>query len=334
MERLFMPSRFIPYRWQALLVQLVTIFFFLLVLQHQVNAANLLLTGKVSSSAKQLVSAPHANRWQIQIQWMEEEGAVVQKGDPVVVFDGASEQNALLNNEENLERLNLELQQLRIEHDQKVLDADGRFKVARMRVEKAKIEAFIPSSEVSDYDKGQFELVLQRALLEEVKAQEALTRAKQERQAELTKKEVDILKTKEEITYLHNILAKLRVEALHTGPVTYATHPWYGTKVDAGMNVRPSWKVLDVQSTEGFQVETWIHEVDAIGVVENAAVDIVFDAYPKQQFRGILRSLSKQSEAKPQWSDSAYFAAIVDFLELPNIHMMPGMSVRLFVAKE
>ena len=99
------------------------------------------------------------------------------------------------------------------------------------------------------------------------------------------------------------------------------------------MNVRPSWKVVDVQSSEAFQIETWVHEIDAIGLEDNTQVNIILDAYPDKTFKGKLVSLSPQSEAKPQWSKSAYFPAIIRFDNEPNIKLQPGMSVRIHVKK-
>lgn len=290
---------------------------------------NLLLSGQISSSQKQVVNAPQGSRWQMQIQWMEDEGKIVEKGNPVVVFDGASEQSQLTQNEENLDRLVLELEELVLVQKQNVVDAEGRLEVAKMRVEQAKIEASVPASEVAAYDKGQYELELQRTMLEQVKAEEAAERARREKKAELTKKRLEIIRTQEEIAYLENILSKLNVLAQVTGPVTYALHPWYGEKLSAGMNVRPSWKVVDVQSTSNFQIETWVHEIDAVGLKEQAKVKIIFDAFPNKEFSGTLSSLSRQSERKPQWSKSAYFPAVVSFDSAPELTLLPGMSVRM-----
>ncbi len=306
----------------------------LLIYTQFTHAKSLVLTGQVSSSAKQVVNAPQGSRWQIQIQWMEEEGKIVEKGKPVVVFDGANEQAQLTQNQENLDRLLLEFEQLKVQQSQNVIDAQGRLKVSKMRVEQAKIEASVPIEQVAAYDKGQYELALQRAMLENVKAQEALQRAMQEQSAELTKKEVNILQVQEEITYLNDVLSKLNVVSQVTGPVTYAMHPWFGTKVSAGMNVRPSWKVVDVQSTENFQIETWVHEIDAVGLNERSKVNITFDAYPEKQFTGFISSISKQSERKPLWGKSAYFPAIIKFDDKPDINLLPGMSVRLLLEKE
>ncbi|MFT5542533.1 MAG: hypothetical protein ACI97K_000459 [Glaciecola sp.] len=302
------------------------------VLSTSVYAEKLLLTGQIGSSAKQVVNAPTGSR-QLQIQWMEEEGKIAEQGKTVVLFDGASSQAQLIANEENLDRLLLEFEELKVQQEQSVIDASGRLKVAKMRVEKARIEASVPSSQVAAFEKGQFELSLQRAMVEEIKAQEALQRSVKEQRAELTKKEVNILKVKEEIVYLTEILGNLNVIAQVTGPVTYATHPWFGTKLSAGMNVRASWKVLDVQSTSNFQIETWVHEIDAVGLNENTAVEIVLDAYPNKKYSGVISNLSKQSERKASWGKSAYFPAIVTFDTPPEISLLPGMSVRILVTK-
>ena len=295
-------------------------------------AEKLLLTGQIGSSSKQVVNAPTGSQ-QFQIQWMEEEGKIVEKGKTVVLFDGAASQAQLIANEENLDRLLLEFEELKVQQAQNVIDASGRLKVAKMRVEKATIEASVPSSQVAAFEKGQFELALQRIIVEQVKAEEALQLSLQEQRAELTKKEVNILRVKEELVYLTGILAKLNVIAQVTGPVTYATHPWFGTKLSAGMNVRASWKVLDVQSTSNFQIETWIHEIDAVELDEKLEVEIVLDAYPNKKYRGVISSLSKQSERKALWSKSAYFPAIVTFDTAPEVNLLPGMSVRLLVTK-
>jgi multidrug resistance efflux pump len=295
------------------------------------QAKELVLTGQISSSAKQIVNAPQASRWQIQIQWMAEEGKIVKKGQSVVVFDGANEQSRLEQNFETLERLSLELKQLKLDQDQRVVDAQGRLKIAAMQVEKARIEASVPASEVSAYDKGQYDLALQRASLEESKAKEALARAEKERASEIQKKEIDIMSTQDEIAYLEELLTNMNVVAQHTGPVSYAMHPWSGDKLAAGMNVQPSWTVLDVQAIESFQVESWIHEIDAVGLSENMTVTLTLDTYPEKPFTGRIKTLSTQAEAKEQWSRSAYYPAVIEFETAPDVKLLPGMSVRILV---
>lgn len=304
----------------------------ILLLSAQAHS-ELLLTGQVSSSAKQVVNAPQSSRWQIQIQWMEEEGAIVSEGDTIAVFDGSNEQSRLDQNIESLERQVLELEQMKMEQERKYSAAEGSLTLAKMRVDKALIEASVPASDVSQYDKGQFDLALQRAMLEQVKAQEALRRAAQERETEIRKKNIDIQKVNEEIIYLEDLLAKMNVQATMTGPITYAMHPWTQQKIAAGNNLQPSWKVMDVQATNNFQIETWVHEIDAVGLDSNTPVRLVIDAYPGKSFEGHIEAISSQSEKRAQWSKSAYFPTIIKFTKAPDINLLPGMSVRIHVGE-
>ncbi|WP_195732680.1 HlyD family secretion protein [Glaciecola sp. MH2013] len=291
----------------------------------------LLLTGQISSSAKQVVNAPQSSRWQIQIQWMEEEGKIVSEGDVIAVFDGSNEQSRLDQNQESLERQVLELEQLKMEQERKLSEAQGSLKLALMRVKKAQIEASVPATEVSRYDKGQYDLALQRALLEQVKAEEALRRAEKERSTELEKKRIDIQKVEEEINYLNSLLNRMNVTATLSGPITYGIHPWTQKKIAAGTNLQPSWKVLDVQASSNFQIETWIHEIDAVGLEAGVEVELVIDAFPDKRFIGLFDSISSQSEKRSQWSDSAYFPSIIQFKDAPDVNLAPGMSVRIHV---
>jgi|GEM_PF-328459 len=289
----------------------------------------LVLSGKVSSSAKQSVVAPRGASWNIQLQWMEEEGKVVQQGDLVVVFDGATEQSRLEQNQETLERLLLEYKQLDMRLKQELTEAQGRLKVAKMQVAKAQIEVSVNSDTLSDYQKGQNQMVLERALLEQIKAEEALKKSEKQRISGLEKKNLDILKERDDIQYYENLLTKLNVVAKHTGPVTYANHPWNGTKMASGMNVQPSWAILDVQATSDYQVESFVHEIDALSLSIGQQVSLHFDAFSEQAYYGTIASVGTQAESKPQMSNAAYFPVIITFDKLPERTLFPGMSVRI-----
>ena len=289
----------------------------------------LLLSGKVSSSAKQVVVAPRASRWQIQIQWMAEEGSVINKGELVAVFDGATEQARLEQTQELLETLELQYRQLEMSLNQEFTEAEGRLKVAEMLVERAKISVSVKSDTITDYQRGQDQLALERALMEQIKAAEALEKSKKQRISGLAKKQLDIDKAKEDIIYYENLLTKLNVVAQHTGPVTYSIHPWYGTKVKSGMNVQPSWKVLDVQASTDFIVESFVHEIDALQLTQNQTVNVTFDAFPGETYSGVIAKISSQAENKPQLSNATYFPVEITFTTLPKRTLYPGMSVRI-----
>ena len=300
-------------------------------LNATVSAADtpLILSGKVSSAAKQIVNAPRSSSWQIQIQWMAEEGDIVEQGQPVVVFDGAATQAQLEQNRERLETLKLEFTQQQMRLEQAVTEAQGRFNVAQMRTAKARIPVAIVSDTINAYQRGQNELALERALMEQGKAREAVTEAQQQLQAGMEKKRIDILQVEDEINYLEGLMEKLNVVAQHTGSVSYALHPWYGTKLRSGMNVQQSWKVLDVQASTDLQVEAFVHEIDALKLAAGDQVTLTFDAFPQQQFSGRIQSIASQAEKNPLLSNASYFPVTIEFASLPERDLYIGMSVRV-----
>ena len=290
---------------------------------------SLLLTGKIMSSQKQIITAPRGDRWNIQIQWMEEEGKVAQQGEPILLFDGTNEEDRLEQNKERLETLSLELTQLEMRLQQAVTEAEGKLEVARLQVERAKIEASVPETELSQYDKGLYDLALQRALMELIKAEEALGLANQEKVTGLQKKQIDILKVEEDTAFLRQQLGKMRVVAELSGPISYAMHPWNGEKLAAGMNVQASWNVMDVQSLQDLRVESWLHEMDVENLKVGQTVELTLDAFPNRQMTGTVSVISSQAEKKQDWSRSIYFPVIIEFDRAPDVALMPGMSVRV-----
>ncbi|MEP1449022.1 MAG: HlyD family efflux transporter periplasmic adaptor subunit [Paraglaciecola sp.] len=289
-----------------------------------------LLTGIISSSKYHLVTAPKTNRWQVQIQWMIEEGTIVNEGDLVVVFDSGGIESQLEVNEEKLETDVLELLKLEMDKGQAVLEANGALKLANIMVEKTRIEASVPDGEVSAYEKGKNVIEYEKAITAKIKAQENYKLKLEEQKIELDKKNIEILKLKEQIAYQRSQLEKLSVRAKVSGPVTHAMHQWMAQKVAAGMNIQASWEVLTVQAASTYQVSAWLHEIDAARIdLQKSTFELTLDAYPNQSYQGKIISVSSQAEQKSQWSDSAYYRVELGFAEAPQQAIFPGMSVRV-----
>ncbi len=305
--------------------------------QDPVNASlqsPLVLTGKISSANKQIVTAPKTDRWQIQIQWLAEEGQVVEQGDLVAVFDGSLIQSQLELNRERLETETLELTQKTMDLEQKLLEAQGALEVANLEVEKARIEASVPDGQVSDFDKGKYQLTLKRSLMEQSKAQEKLALAEEALRTGVQKQRIEIKKIEEDIAFGERQLENMSVQAQFRGPVTYANHPWSGDKLAAGLNVQAAWNILDVQATDSYQIESYVHEIDAHKIGQQPEVNLVLDAYPDKVFQGQLEVMSTQAEKQPQWSDSVYYPVIFRFEQTPQVKLLPGMSVRVEVVNQ
>lgn len=294
-----------------------------------------LLTGIITSSEYHLVTAPKTNRWQVQIQWMADEGSIVNEGDLVAVFDSGGIESQLEMNEEKRETNSLELLKLEMDKGQAVLEAEGALKLANILVEKTRIEASVPDGEISAYEKGKSVIAYEKALTAKIKAQENYKLKLEEQQVEINKKNIEILKLEELISYQRSQLEKLSVKAKVTGPVTHAMHQWMAQKVAIGMNIQASWEVLTVQAASTYQVSAWLHEIDAARIdLAQSQFNLTLDAYPNQSYTGKVLSVSSQAEQKSQWSDSAYYRVELGFVEPLKQAVFPGMSVRVKLTPE
>lgn len=308
---------------------------FVLVSSAWANEQVTLLTGIITSSEYHLVTAPKSDRWQVQIQWMADEGSIVNKGDLVVVFDSGGIESQLELNEEKRETDSLELLKLEMDKGQAALEAAGALKLATIMVEKTRIEASVPDGEISAYEKGKSVIAYEKALTAKIKAEENHKLKLEEQQVELNKKNIQILKLEELITYQRSQLEKLSVKANVSGPVTHAMHPWMGQKVAIGMNIRASWDVLTVQAASTYQVTAWLHEIDAARIdLEKSLFNLTLDAYPNQSYTGKVLAVSSQAEQRSQWSDSAYYRLEIGFVEPLKQAIFPGMSVRVQLTPE
>jgi multidrug efflux pump subunit AcrA (membrane-fusion protein) len=290
----------------------------------------LLLTGEVASAQSQTVTAPKSTGWQIQIQWLAEEGTIVKEGDLIAVFDSGGIQTQLEENQENLQTQKLQLIKTDMDLNQAVVEAEGRVKLAAISVKKTRIEANIPDGEVSDYEKGKYVIAYEKALMEQIKADENLKLKLAERDVGIQKQKIEITKLEEKIAYQQGQIEKLSVRAKVSGPVSLVMHPWMQQKIVAGTNVEPAWEVLRVQAQSSYQVTSWVHEIDAAKLnLENGTLNLTLDAYPNSTYRGKILNMSSQAEQRNQWSDSAYYRLDIGFDETLKNQIFPGMSVRI-----
>ncbi len=288
------------------------------------------LTGIIVSAQSQVVSAPKGSNWRVQVQWMASEGEIVQAGDLIAVFDSGSIQTDLDQAEERLAMERLELNQIQSRQKQFVTEAEGKLKLAEISLNKRKVQTAIPEGEISAYDRGKYQIDFEKALVEKIKAEQLLERAIIDRDVAVNKQQIEITKLAENIAYRKSQLTRMNVVSELTGPVSHMMHPHDKEKISPGMNVQVGWDVMKVQAQESYQIESWVHELDAANIdFDSAHISLSLDAYPGQAFSGELLSISSQTESKKEWSDSAYFGIKIGFTDFPQQPIYPGMSVRI-----
>jgi multidrug resistance efflux pump len=305
-------------------------FVFALALSQQAEQPlPLLLTGSLVSEYRQNIVAPMSDTWRIQVQWLKPENEAIKAGDLVAVFDAGTIQASIERLKTSLISAQEQYKQLESQHALKVLEAEYELERRQLLLEKADIDAAVPKDNLSLYDYENNQLTQQRARTELKKAEETLVTARQEQQNALYKQQLVIEKTAAELAEAEQNLSKMSVYAERDGAISYGLHPWYRTKLYAGVTAQPGWLIAEVTEQQGLYVEAWVHEVDVSRLRQASQVSARFDIAPGQQFALQLQELAGQGEKRQAWGNALYYRAKFTAESLPISQPMLGMGLLL-----
>ncbi|GHG04206.1 HlyD family secretion protein [Thalassotalea marina] len=303
----------------------------LLLLLANVSVAqeNLLLSGRIKAGESQVFYSPKSDNWRTQIQWMLPEGEVAKTGDVVVVFDSGSIISTIEQTETNLIVAEDELHRITSEAAQNLLEAEHQVKRNELLLEKAKIDASVGKTYISQFNFEENQLKYEKAIVALAKAKDNLKQVKTSGEVQITKQKLTIEKHKRNLAYNQHKLAQMSLTAEREGPVIYGEHPWNGEKVFVGMTAQPSWKIAEIPSAKGMYIEAWLHEVDFKKVKAGISAVLTFDAYPQFQFNSNLESISTQPEERKEWGGDVYYRLQFPLQGNQSFPILPGMSVQI-----
>lgn len=289
----------------------------------------LLLTGSLVSEYRQNIVAPMSDTWRIQVQWLKPENEAIKAGDLVAVFDAGTIQASIEALKTSLISAQEQYKQLESQHALKVLEAEYELERRQLLLEKADIDAAVPKANLSLYDYENNQLTQQRARTELKKGQETLVTSRQEQQNALYKQQLIIEKTTADLAEAEQNLSKMSVYAERDGAISYALHPWYRTKLYAGVTAQPGWLIAEVTEQQGLYVEAWVHEVDVSRLRQATKISARFDIAPEQRFTLQLQALAGQGEKRQAWGNALYYRAKFTAESLPISQPMLGMGLLL-----
>ena len=177
----------------------------------------LLLTGALEAVASEKIRVPRTRIWQVQIRWMEQDGAEVRQGQKVLDLDNSQFTGDL--EQRKLARSSAENDLNRKKADVAGELADKEFALEQRRIEreKARIEAGVPERlrPARDYQKYQLELA--RTEFAHAKAEEDLKTVRHATQAEIEELRIALERTKDEIADAEDAIEALSISAPRDG---------------------------------------------------------------------------------------------------------------------
>lgn len=119
----------------------------------------------------------------------------------------------------------------------------------------------------------------------------------------------------------------MSIYAERTGSMSYSYHPWYRTKLFAGVTAQPGWLIAEVVEQQGLYIESWVHEMDVDRLKHAKKLQAKFDVAPEQAFPVHLTELAPQGEKRQSWGNAIYFKARFRTEQLPVTDALLGMGL-------
>ncbi len=292
---------------------------------------NFLLTGELVAEDAALLIVPNANIWPLTVRWLEEDGAEVDEGDTIVEFDNSQ----LANNLEGLERAAIEaanqLASLRATVRGEEIEAELTFERQQAELEKARLDAEVPASLLSEQEYEERRLAHERAELGFEEAQSALELKRSSTRARIEKQRVALAKAERASQRAQQGIRLLTLEAPRAGILLVSDNEDEGRPFQSGDTTWPGRTIARLPELSSMIVEAQLFDVDDGRIHPGMPVTAVVDAFPDVDLTGEVIEVDDIANETSRRSLRRVFRTRVHLDGLDLERMRPGMSVKVVV---
>jgi HlyD family secretion protein len=288
-----------------------------------------LLTGEIRPVVASDILVPRTPSWQVQIRWMEGDGADVAVGQKVIEFDNSSFSTNLEANRLAASRAANDLVRQKAQNTVTLAEKEFAKEAKRVAFEKASIDADIPSDLMSPRDYQDRQLARKRAQVELDKAHDELAAARAACEADLKVARIALEKAEREVRVAEEAIAALAIVAPRAGVLEIREHPWEGRKFQVGDSAWAGLAVMRIPDLSQVEVEARLYDVDDGQVRVGAPARCTLDAFPDVAIPGTVREVTAIAQETARNARRRVFRVIVALRDAPIERMRPGMSVRV-----
>lgn len=290
-----------------------------------------LLTGELRAVRAQELVVPVTRERPLQVEWLEEDGARVEPGQPVAELDNSQFLSRLAQQERAVVQAANRLAQRRAQ-----LAAEEREKVfalqrARVELERARLLAGVPEGLLARRELEERRLALERATGGADEATADLEAFRAAARAELETQRLELAKRRREVEETEEAIEGLVLRAPGPGILILADHPWQRHRLRAGDAVYPGWTVARLPDLSEMEVHATLPDVDDGRLRPGMAVDCRLDAFPEEAFLGTVVDISPVAREVQYFSARRAFDVLIALERSDPERMRPGMSVRVTV---
>lgn len=296
--------------------------------------AHVMLTGELQSTHADKIIVPRTPTWQMPIRWMIEDGAAVVAGQKVIELDNSQFSGELeqkrLQEDGALNQLNQKQADLAVE----LLDKDFAVAEARIRLEKARLEATVPQDLMAQRDYQERALAKEKAEIDLQKAQEERAASHEAADSELEELRIALDRARFDVKTAEDAIASLTLYAPRDGILVVAENGNEGRKFQVGDNVYVGLAVMEIPDLGTMRVAAQLSDVDDGQIAVGMRASCALDTYPDRFYEGTVSDISPVATEQGQDSSRRAFRVVIDLDSADAERMRPGMSARAEVRPE
>ena len=276
-------------------------------------------------SSDSLGPPPLPDVWQFKIARLEQEGADVKRGQPVLGFDTTELQRRLDEKSAESEEARKQIEKERSDLALQTKNERMQLAEAEARLRKAALKLEAPPDVQAESARQTIEIehAIAKREATAVRARlEALERAAAARIALLVSKQTQAADI---VASTQSAIDQMSVKAPRDGTVVYVTN-WNGEKKKVGDDVWKADRVMEIPDLSSMKAEGEIDEADAGRVTIGQRVTLRLDAHPDQEFHGTISGAGRTVQRKRGTQDPLKVLRVDIKLDKTDpAKMRPGM---------
>lgn len=287
------------------------------------------LTGELKATRSESILVPRSPTWQVQIRWMEQDGAMVKRGQKVVELDTTALVSEL--DEKTSEEIRAEIALDQKQADLAGQEQDKQFELEKQRTElaKAEIEASIPEDILRRREYQEKQLALSRARAASEKAERDLESFRKAAESDLEVLRIALEKARREVEAAQRAMDAMVLTAPRDGILIIGEQPWEGRKFQVGDTAWTGLTVARIPDLSAMEVEAYLSDVDDGKIRVGNAGQCRLDAYLDRPVPCEVVEITPIAQEAGVRSLRRAFRVRVSLESTDPERMRPGMSVQV-----
>ncbi len=260
----------------------------------------------------------------LKITRIVDDGAEVNKGDTVIVFDPSEIKKAIVNSQQQLDIAKAEYDKLKATQESEIEDLEADLEIARISKEISKIN-FDQAVFESEITRKEINLKLETANIALERASEQITNRKKIHEQELLQKKLAMNQLIQILNEANAAIATLFVVSPSNGIAILRENWMTGQKLRVGD--QPSGgSLIELPDLSEMMAEVKINEVDVSKIVPGLQVGIKADAYSDSTYTGVVSTVANLAQNKDYQSKIKIFPVQIK-IDGHHKSLLPGLTV-------